>query len=379
MATKKTAKLIGHDWTFSQIWQENFNMLQDRPLQKRNHIYASELGGSFYDRYLKMNAVPYSNPFNPRSKGKMYAGKFFESVVKMVLIGTGIYQKAQLRSEVELKNCLRVSGRMDFIAGGNIDWDAAKVNAETMKQMFAFCFDDLSPFVNHMTDNIVTHFQNLFGKSPLMPKIMEVKSVSGFVYQLIERGGKPRRGHPLQTLHYLLGSKEIEKGLITYISREDVSMQEFDITAEKALLKEYKDDVATMTHYYNEGATNFKKHIPPTDPEVQFEEASFKFVKNNKVEYSPYLTMGYGYKSIEEFDDKWGKRITKWNTAFRRSALEGYVPPGLTPTGKLKKAIILTDDNKKVADEVRALFPDWDKYVKQAKKEAIFEKEETEE
>jgi len=370
---KKAAKLIGHDWTFAEIWQESFKIMPERPLQKRNYMYASELGGSYYDRYLKMNGVPYSNPFNFRSKGKMMSGKFFEAVIKMVLIGTGIFKRDQIRSEIELPGMLRVSGRTDFFAGGDIDWDAAKVNAESMKQMFAFCFDDLSPFVNHMTDTIIVHFQNLFGKAPLMEKILEVKSVSGFVFQLIERGNKPRRGHPLQTLHYLLGNKQIQQGLITYISREDVSLQEFDIKRDKALLKEYHDDVATMTEYYNAGAMNFKKNVPPKDPEVQFEEAVFKFVKNNKVEYSPYLTYGYGYKNIDDFKNKWDKTITKWNTAFKRHALEG------TPTGKLGNPLKLSDDNKRTADEVRAVFPDWDKYVKQAKKEGIFLKQTDEE
>lgn len=370
-SSKKSSatKLIGMDWSLGQIWEESFRCVPERPMQSRNRIYASELGGSFYDRYLKMNAHPYSNPFNFRSQGKMMAGKFFEAVVKTILIGTGIYRREQLKGLIEMPNCLPVSGKLDFVAGGNIDWDEAKHRAEQVKQFFAFIFEDLSPFTNHMTDKILIHFKNLFSYTPLMEKILEVKSISGFVFQLVKKGNKPRRGHPLQGLHYLLANKNIEKGLLTYISREDVSLHEFDITREKGLLKEYKEDVATMTAYYEDCiGKDYMKHIPPTDPEVLFEEASFKFVKNNKVEYSNYLTMGYGYKNIDHFKEKWDKPIQKWSAVFRRHVLEGQ------PTGKKGNPLKLTDDNKIVIEEVRKIFPEWDKYRLLAKKAGAFQK-----
>lgn len=366
------AKIIGHEWNLAAIWEESFRCLPDRPMQKRNYIYASELGGSYHDRYLKMNAHPFSNPYNFRSQGKMMAGKFFESVVKQILVATGIYQASQVRSEIELPGCIKVAGKLDFVAGGNIDWDEAKHRAEKMKELFALTFDDLSPFVNHMTDKILVHFQNLFTHVPLMKMILEVKSVSGFIFQLIKNGNKPRGGHPLQVLHYLLGNKDMERGLIPYINREDVMIQEFYITREKNLLKKYKEDVATMTHYYNEGAMGYMKHLPPKDPELIFEEASFKFVKNNKVEYSPYLTMSYGYKSIDNFKEKWDKSISSWNSAFRRFVLEGK------PTGKLGNPLKLSDANKQTRDAAIKYFPDWDKYVAKAKAAGAFQKIEEE-
>lgn len=368
--TKAQPTLIGLDWNFAGIWEEAFSSIPQRPMTARNYIYASELGGSFHDRYLKMNAHPYSNPYNFRSQGKMMAGSFFEAVVKTILIGTGIYKREQLKGKIELPNCLPVSGKLDFIAGGNIDWDEAKARAEKVKEFFSFCFADLSPFTNHMTDKILVHFKHLFSYTPLMEKILEVKSLSGFIFQLVKKGNKPRRGHPLQGLHYLLANKELQKGLLTYINREDVMIHEFDIAREKALLKEYKEDVATMTAYYNDGVMGYMKHIPPTDPQVLFEEASYKFVKNNKVEYSPYLTMSYSYKNIDHFKEVWDKKITKWNNSFRRHVLEG------TPTGKYDKPLKLTDDNKIVIEEMRGAFNEYDKYLKLAKKEGAFLKPE---
>lgn len=371
-------KIIGMDWSLAQIWEESFRCLPERPLHSRNYIYASELGGSFHDRYLKMNAHKFSNPFNFRSQGKMMAGKFFEAVVKMILIGTGIYKREQLKGKIELPNCLTVSGKLDFVAGGNIDWEEAKVRGEKVKEFFSFCFDDLSPFTNHMTDVILVHFKNLFSHVPLMEKILEVKSVSGFVFDLVTKGNRPRRGHPLQGLHYLMANKEIEKGLLSYISREQVSLYEFDIVRSKEMLKEYKQDVSTMTAYYNDGATGYMKHIPPKDPEVLFEEASFRFVKSNFVEYSPYLTMSYGYKNIDHFKEMWDKRIIKWNRGFKRHVLEGTTVER-TVNGKTTSSVMkLTAANIEIIKEASKLFPDWDKYVLSARKSGAFQKPEDE-
>jgi len=378
MATKKSAaKLIGMDWNLAQIWEESFRCIPDRPMQQRSRIYASELGGSFHDRYLKMYAHKFSNPYNFRSLGKMMAGKFFEAVVKTILIGTGIYRHEQLKGLIELPNCLPVSGKLDFVAGGQIDWDEAKNRAEKVKQFFGFIFEDLSPFTNHMTDKVLEHFKNVFSYSPLMEKILEVKSVSGFVFGLIKKGNKPRRGHPLQGLHYLLANKHIEKGLLTYISREDVVIQEFDITREKGLLKEYKEDVSTMTAYYNDSiGKNYLKHIPPKDEEILFEEASYRFVKSNKVEYSPYLTMSYGYKNIDHFKEKWDKQISKWNAAFRRHVLEGTEIPTVRKGQPATYTMKLTPANLDTIKEAKVLFPLWDKFVAKAKASGVFDKPE---
>lgn len=367
----KKVDLVGMPWGLASVWEEAFRCIEDRPLTPRNYCYGSELGGSFIDRYLKMNGHKYSNPFNFRSKGKMMAGKFFEGMVKLVLVATGILQGEQVRAEVELPNCLRVSGKLDFTAGGLIDWDEAKYKGEQVKKLFQYCFDDLYPFYNHMTDKILGRFQSMFTHVPIEKMIIENKSVSGFVYQLIVNSGKPRRGHPLQGLHYLIPNKDISRALIPYISRESVEIREFYITRDKTLLKEYREDVATMTAYYNDSiGKDYMKHLPPKDVEVHYEEASFKFVKNNKVEYSNYLTMLYGYKSIDHFKEVWDKRIQRWSAAFRRHVLEGK------PTGKLGKPLKLTDENKKTIDEIRAAFPDYEKYLKHARKAGAFEKPE---
>lgn len=370
---KSTTEVVGMPWGFAAIWEEMFRCIPERPMVARNYMYASELSGSYLERYLKMHAHKPSNPFDWRARTKMMAGKFFESVVKLILVGTGILRGEQIRSEITLPKCLRVSGKIDFIAGGVIDWKEAHQRAEAMQKLFQYCFDDLYPFIKHMTDKILVRFENLFGKTPLEEMIIEVKSVSGFVFELVQKNG-PRQGHPLQSLHYLLGNKHIKKAMILYISRESCEIHEVYIERTPELLKQYREDVATMTMYYNKSiGKDYKKHLPPKDEEVIFEPATFKFAKNNLVEYSKYLTMNYGYKDLDEYKAKWDKKITKWNAVFRRHVLEG------TPQGKSQKPLVLTDDNRAVIAEMISLFPNYKKLLAKAKAAGAFDKADLEE
>src|SRR5262245_7079186 len=110
-------KVIGHQWQFCTLWNQAINSIPGRPLVKRDYCYASELGGAFVDRYLRMHAVPYSNPPNERSRRKFFVGEIFEWTVKMMLRSIGILKDSQVRAMVELPNgLLKVSGKLDFIA-----------------------------------------------------------------------------------------------------------------------------------------------------------------------------------------------------------------------------------------------------------------------
>lgn len=356
----KATKLIGTAWGFSAVWNESFRAMPDYDLQPRARVWASEMGGSYRDRYLKMYAHPYSNPINFRSRQKMMAGKFFEDVVGIVLTATGLIQDRQLSGLVQLDGMLPVSGKKDFIAGGVIDWDMAYDEAARLKQIFQSSKMETSNFIVHMIDRILPHFKNLFSYNPAMQYVLEAKSVSGFVFNLIEKKNSPRRGHDLQAFHYLLSEKDIPKSLLLYISREDCMMHEFLIDRDKEILKRYVTDVKTMTAYYNAAGKNYLKNAPPPDPEVAFEEASCRFVKSNSVEYSPYLTFTYGIKSIDDFKAKWDSRLSKFNRVFKRAVMGEN----------------LTKANLEIIADAKTVFPDWDKYVDTAKANGIFEPEE---
>lgn len=363
------AKLIGMPWDFSELMNEAISCLPQRPMQQRSHIWASELGGDYASRYLKMWAHPMTNPPNDRSRRKFISGDIFEWIVYLVLGLTGVLKQRQLHGEVQLPGLLKVTGRLDFCAGGDVDWDKAKFEAEKIKSLFAAVIAEMPPIVFHSIDRVLWRMQQMFSRVPLKEVIIECKSVSGFIYDIIEKNNKPRPKHPFQTLHYVIGNKI--PGELLYVSRDSFELKQFEITATKDMLKEYKADVAGMTGWYNASGKNYLKNIPPKDPEVDFYEERWQFAKNNNVEYSPYLTMLYGYKDFDEFSEKWKKTLSRWNRAFKRHV---QVASGAeTPNGKPMK---LTDKNKEDADEVRKAFPLFDKYVVLAKKEGAFQKQE---
>lgn len=198
------SKLLGSDWNFSDIWNEALVSMPERVLMPRNYLYASELGAkSYLDRYLSMNGVKPSNPANHRSLRKFSAGHIFEWIVGLVLTSTGILKSQQLRGEVELPGMLKVSGRLDFIAGGVVDWDKAAAQVKQIQDLFAISVSDMPPIVFHAMDRILAQFRAQFGNNPLKEVVLECKSVSSFMSDKLARTNKPMPHHVLQTYHYL--------------------------------------------------------------------------------------------------------------------------------------------------------------------------------
>lgn len=266
--TKSQPTLIGMPWGFSELMNEAISCVPSRPLQKRDYMYASELGYDFASRYLKMNGHTPSNPPNDRSRRKFISGDIFEWIVYLVLATTGILKEKQLRGEVTLPGMLRVSGRLDFIAGGDVDWEKAKAELAILKSMFGSVTAEMPSIIFHSIDRILWRMEQMFTRVPLKEKIVECKSVSGFVGELIEKTNKPRPKHPLQLLTYVIANKI--DGSLVYINKDSFMVYEFDITPTKELLKEYKTDVTTMTGYYNASGKNYLKNIPPKEPEINF-------------------------------------------------------------------------------------------------------------
>ena len=83
-------------WPFYSIWNESLEEnKQNKPVEPRQKIWASEMGGAYIDRYLKMTGVQPTNPPNPRSLRKFEAGNIWEAIVGYVLLRAGILQKKQ--------------------------------------------------------------------------------------------------------------------------------------------------------------------------------------------------------------------------------------------------------------------------------------------
>jgi hypothetical protein len=356
MPSKKPPKILGSTWGFSNLWNAALHTLPERPLQKREYIYASELGLGFCDRYLKMNAVPYTNPPNDRSRRKFVAGHMWEWVVSLILTMCGILKERQLRGVVELPGLLNVVGKLDFIAGGQIDWEKAKAEVVRIQKLFQLSLDEMPPFINHAINHIMAEMEKQFKKNPLKEVVFECKSVSSYMSEKMQKSGAQSH-HVLQTGHYIIANR-MDEGLLTYICKDDCICTEFSIINSKELLRFYKDDVSQMTEHFR--ATNKKnvmKSLPPIEPEVLFEDGVFRFNKNFRVEYSNYLTLLYGFKTPEDYRNQWAKQISSWNYTFKRCA----------------KGEKMTEKNWEVIRQAEKIFPKWDDYVMMAREAGVFQ------
>lgn len=278
-------------FNFQEIWNSITGSSDDRELKERDYVYASELGQAMIDRYLKMKAVPYTNPPNDRSYRKFYAGNKWEEDVADILRKSGVKFTQQDRVSVEYPGLLRVSGKIDFVIVDFQDWPTD--------------YADVSP----KTEKIIGTIYSTFKDKVLEKTILEIKSVGGQVMQKLIKDDNPRTHHMLQAgiYHKATGISTD----IVYVSRDDALLLQYKIDSifpelEKLIIK----DLTEITRYFNNNI------VPPKEKLIIFEDGKFKY--NWMVSYSNYLTKLYGYQTQKEYED-WAKSTAgKWNRAVKK-------------------------------------------------------------
>lgn len=320
-------------WNMATLWNDSFRLIPPKEIVPRDYIYASELGGSFIDRYYKMMGEKPTNPPNFRSLRKFEAGNFFEFILQFVLTRSGLLKQSQQRVKFGLPNMLEVSGRNDFVVGGLVDYEAAKeaINVSGLPEHFSF-----------VAANVMDYLKEKYENELLEEYVLECKSAATITFDLIERKKTPIINHKLQLFHYVRGIDKINAGKIFYICKDDLRLQEFNIYKDdKKLLELYTKDIETMTYYYN------NKEVPPKCDEVIFDEGSFNFRINLQVEWSNYLTKVYGYETPEQFRKTWIKQVASFNRTFKRCV-----------NGDKMTAL-----NLETIKEAKNIFPNWDDLV----------------
>lgn len=321
-------------WTFYECWNATLEKREERKIEPRDRIWASELGGSMVDRYLKMTGVKPTNPPNPRSLRKFEAGNIWEWIVGLVLRRAGILLDSQGWVQYQYPGLLPVTGKLDYLAGGRPDWDKAKEDIQK------FGFPD---FITRVGGAIVDYLANkyTFGLDEI---VLEVKSCSSFMFERYEATGKANPNHVLQTYHYLK-AKNLPEGHIVYISKDDVRMLEIAVFNPSSIEEIYKRDIQMMTDAVN------SKQQPVLEKEVEFNEVTCRFSHNWKVMYSQYLTMLYGYKDQNEFEDKYRPLVAKWNRVLGRCVEDKN----------------MTQLNLDVIEGIQKVFPNFNELVKKGK------------
>jgi hypothetical protein len=315
------------DWGFAKVWNDCLDTGEERELRPRGHIWASELGGAYVDRWLKMRAEPFTNPPNARAKRKFEGGNLLEWVVKMILLRAGIMQATQDRLVFQYPGLLEVSGKLDFLAGGKPDFkEVRKFIDETQ----------LPEFFARAAESLVLNIQKKFPDG-LETKILEVKSCSAMMFDVYDiHGADPK--HKLQNFHYLKATG-VERGSILYICRDDMRLLEVTVlSTDPKLEKMYFDDIKGMTEAFETGEQ------PEIEQEIIWKPDREKFTANWKVLYSPYITKLYGYADQTAFQDVTKSLVSRWNRVI----------------GRVKKGDKLTKNNLEAVTEMhdKAFVPD---------------------
>jgi len=319
------------EWSFEALWNDSLIPVERKP-EPRDYIWASELGGSMIDRYLKMKGVEYSTPPNMRSMRKFQAGNFFEWIVSMVLKRAGLIIAQQDRVYHQYDGLLKVSGKIDFLAGGTPDYEKAKAEINVY---------DLPDFVKNAAMTIITNFEKN-GVVEYKKMVLEIKSCSSFVYKSIEATNAPKPQHYLQCFHYLKGLN-MDEGRVIYISKDDCLIKEFGVYNQPSAEGIYKKDIETITGYYN------ANERPPLEPLIGWENG--KFTVNKAVEYSNYLEMLYGFETPEQYRARVNSTVTGANRVVKR-IIDGAK---------------MTDNNKQKIEEIKKYYTNFDDLMDEAK------------
>lgn len=292
-------------WNFTTIWNNSFEKGENREYVARDYLYASELGNSDIDLYLSLKGVKPTNTPNTRALRKFEAGNYFEALVKMVLLRAGILKGTQIPTKFALNGCIPVSGRLDFIAGGKIDWKQAGTIMSSIE--FNFLPERTKEAFNEVINNLALEYP--LGLDDL---VLEVKSCSASMFENYERMNDGAEHHKLQIFHYLLGT-ELEKGQIVYICRDDLRMLSIPIFKGDEKLKEiYTKRIERISNYY---LTNTQ---PEKEPKYILDKKMLKIAVNWKIQYSKYLTYLYGFSDESEFGEPHRKQAEKWNRTISR-------------------------------------------------------------
>lgn len=281
-------------WSLSSAWNESLSLRQSRPLQERSHIYASELGSSLYERYLKMYARPMTTPPNSRAMRKFYAGDVMETIVHQVLRYAGILKSTQ-DYIVNEEGPLKVTGRCDFIAGGEIK----SVNLDEL-----FLPDSIRSQSEDMLRLLQEKYPEGFNK-----QILEIKSCSSMMFDRYEKA--PSIQHALQAFHYAY-NMNLPAHLV-YLCKDDMRSVEWVVLPGNERYKQlYFEDIDRMAKAYELPLKEAAEQL--REPLLLFEDG--KFSKNWRVEYSSYLT-DYGFERPDEYSDQ-AKIATRLNNVIKR-------------------------------------------------------------
>lgn len=316
-------------------WNAGFADQAEWEMKPRDYLWASELGNSPIDLYLRLKGTPPSNPPNDRAKRKMGAGVDWEYTIEQILNSAGILLETQVNCQHQYEGLMRVSGKLDFLIGGKADIKKANEYLVAGRKY-------ISPNRERAAARAIEHYAKKYSEG-FEPMPIELKSISDYAMEEMEKSNKPVARNVKQLIHYLI-SKGYKRGVLSYLNRNDERMMEFVIELTPENEAEYKKVIETISRYY------YANETPPKEKYLIWENG--KFSKNLNVSWSNYLTMLYGFKEPREYDEIYGKKATNWNRVLNR------VKAGAKMTAKNEEILVQIAAEGYVVDELVAQMPD---------------------
>lgn len=308
---------MSNSWGLQLVWNKSLDNVPQRDYEPRDYIWASELNGSYYDRYWKMKGRQPTTPPNARARRKFEAGNLIEWVILQVLNRAGVLQSTQ-EHFIEDSGALKVTGRLDFKAGGQIQ-DAD--------------FSDLPETIKGISEATLASLREKFPDG-LAEVNIEVKSCAGTMFDKYALAPSPQ--HALQA--FVQAKATDRPTLLVYVSRDDLRICEWKILPRSDKYEKlYQKDLHQMNDYLQNNEKFMMEDKLVKEPLLQW--SGGKFSSNWKITYSNYLT-DYGYEFGEQYDEKAksiarrlnnvvkkikeGKELTKVNLATLSECYEFY-------------------------------------------------------
>lgn len=294
------------NWTLATAWNKGFTKWTEEENKKnpvpRDYLWASELGNSDIDLYLKLTGMPPSNRPDERSQRKFEAGEKTESVVADVLNRMGILKTQQEHVEFQYDGLLKVTGKIDFMAGGYIDIDKAR---KTIYEEYAYLSERMKYIFMSTVEELAEQNPKGLDEIPL-----EIKSSSLYMFDVYSRIGAGDN-HQVQLFHYLK-AKNIQEGHIVYICRDDYRLAQYAVFNPSEVEEVYKAKIEKMTNYIR------NKIVPPLEPTIIWDSKLCRFNTNWNVMYSQYLTYLYKYEHQEDYRTQIEPLVRRMNSALIR-------------------------------------------------------------
>lgn len=264
----------GSDWSIQTIWNEVLSLADEREFKPREHIWASEIGKNFFERYLKMTGVKPDLEYPKRVLRVFCAGDFYERLMGYILVTAGILKHDNKRYEVPAtETTLMVSVKPDFIAGGKPDWEKVRKDLEENPMWNFF------PKLKLIAEKLVAQLNEKFPQG-LSDLVYEIKSVNSQLFWSKKHYLQEAYPHHAMQLHTEMKATGLPEGRLLYVSKDDLTILEFPLyLLDEEREKLWLADVQQMTHYIK------TRTSPPPPQEIVFDKRKKITFQHKKLKY----------------------------------------------------------------------------------------------